>query len=66
MPPTPHKREALILSADSETWELLDELIEEHSCVPGFGSIQLDRDLRQFQTDLRYKLWRTGHRLKPD
>lgn len=66
MPATPHKREAFVLCADAGTWEWLDELIEQASRAPGFGGIQGDRDLRQFQTDLRYKLWRTGHRSQPE
>lgn len=66
MPATPHKREAFILSADTGTWEWLDDLIEKASCAPGYGTVQEDQDLLEFQRELRYKMWRTGHRSQPD
>lgn len=54
----PPKCEALILTANSDTWERLEEVMEELAESE-------NRDFQRLLGQLRYKLWRTGHRDKP-
>lgn len=56
MPATPHKEEAFILTADAEAWENLEALLTRME----------DEQFDQLLRTLRYKLWRTGHRLQPE